>query len=302
MNYEVFYSDHFEIPLPPAHRFPIDKYRRLRERLLQTGLLTEGQLKEAPLAQRSSILFAHDRGYVERFLDNQLSEAEIRRIGFPWSQELVKKVLASVGGALASARSALIHGVSGNLAGGTHHAHRNWGSGYCVFNDLAITALELLDEGRIQRVAIVDLDVHQGDGNASILNGNPNVFIFNVHCETNFPFRKVSSTFDLSVRAGLGDFEYLELLKQNLHRVFDFRPDLILYQAGVDPLAQDTLGRLELTHSGLFDRDCTVIGESRRQGVPISLALGGGYSKPIDATLEAYLGTYRAVRRYFGSV
>jgi acetoin utilization deacetylase AcuC-like enzyme len=300
-SFEVFTSDHFEIELPAGHRFPIDKYRRLRNHLIETGILNPEQLREAPLADRSSILYAHDPDYVDRFLNNRLSEAEIRRIGFPWSLGLVNKVLASVGGAIAAAQSALDHGVSGNLAGGTHHAHRDWGSGYCVFNDLAIVALKLLGEGLCQRIAIIDLDVHQGDGNASILNGHPHAFVFNMHCESNFPFRKVSSTFDLHLRAGMGDDEYLDLLEKNLFRVFEFEPDLILYQAGVDPLAQDSLGKLELTHAGLFKRDCTVIGESKKRGVPISLALGGGYSNPIEASIQAYLGTYQAVQRFFGS-
>lgn len=300
-SYNVFYSDHFEIQLPPDHRFPIQKYRLLRNQLIESGILDASQLKEAPLAERASILFAHDAEYTDRFLFNRLIEAEIRRIGFPWSPGLVTKVLASVGGALASARSALLQGISGNLAGGTHHAHRDWGSGYCVFNDLAVTALELLNEGLVKRVAIIDLDVHQGDGNASILNGNPHVFIFNMHCDSNFPFRKVSSTFDLPLPPGVRDAEYLDLLERNLFRVFAFEPDLILYQAGVDPLAQDALGKLDLSHAGLFARDSAVLSEAKKHGVPISLALGGGYSNPIEASLEAYLGTYRAVQRHFGS-
>lgn len=298
-NVEIFYSDHFHIPLPVEHRFPIWKYGLLRARLLHEGLLDETELKEAPLASRESILRAHDETYTDRFLNGQLTEVEIRRVGFPWSEHLVKKVLASVGGALAAAKHALENEISGNLAGGTHHAHRDWGSGYCVFNDLAVTALELLELKLVRKVAIIDLDVHQGDGNAAILNGNPDVFILNMHCQSNFPFRKVSSTFDVELKDGVEDDEYLRLLRENIHRVFDFGPDIVLYQAGVDPLKEDALGKLNLSHSGLFQRDLFVMSECRKRRIPLSLALGGGYSRPIDATLEAYVGTYRALREVY---
>lgn len=212
----------------------------------------------------------------------------------------MKKVLASVGGALAAAEEALQSGISGNLAGGTHHAHRDFGSGYCAFNDQACVALELLGRGAVRRVAIVDLDVHQGDGTAAILGDREDVFLLNVYCEKNFPFRKMSSHLDLALPEGASDHEFLEKLEPGLEQVWAFGPDLVLYQAGVDPLAEDSLGKLALTHRGLYQRDLRVLSECRRRGIPVSLALGGGYSRPIEPTLEAYVGTYRAVREVFG--
>ncbi len=295
----VFYSDRYTIPLPDGHRFPMEKYRLLRLALLREGVLRDSELAEPSLATRDQLLLAHSAAYIDSICNGTASPDVIRRIGFPWSQGLVARSLATVGGAISAAETALRDGVSGNLAGGTHHALRNAGEGYCVFNDLAVAALWLLEKKSVSRVAIVDLDVHQGNGNSDILGGRNDVFIFSMHGAKNYPFRKVASTIDIDLADGTGDAEFLAILQTVLPRVFEFQPGLVLYQAGVDPLKEDTLGRLALSHQGLMERDRMVLSECKRHGVPVSLALGGGYAKPIDLTVEAHVGTYRVVKEIF---
>jgi len=296
---KVFYSDHYTIPLPEGHRFPIEKYRLLRFALLREGVARDDELHEPPLPSPDTLRLAHTHEYVEAVLNGTLSEFQIRKIGFPYSEALVKRSLATVGGALAAAEEALRNGVSGNLAGGTHHAFANSGEGYCVFNDLAVVTKYLLTVEKVRRVAIVDLDVHQGNGNATILGGRDDVFIFSMHGAKNYPFRKVPSTIDIDLPDGTSDKDYLAILKDYLPKIFAFKPDIVLYQAGVDPLKEDALGRLSLTHEGLQERDRLVLKECRKHGIPVSLALGGGYAKPIDLTVEAHVGTYKAVREVF---
>jgi acetoin utilization deacetylase AcuC-like enzyme len=266
---------------------------------LREGVARDDELHEPPLPSPDTLRLAHTHEYVEAVLNGTLSEFQIRKIGFPYSEALVKRSLATVGGALAAAEEALRNGVSGNLAGGTHHAFANSGEGYCVFNDLAVVTKYLLTVEKVRRVAIVDLDVHQGNGNAAILGGREDVFIFSMHGAKNYPFRKVPSTIDIDLPDGTSDKEFLSILKEYLPKVFAFKPDIVLYQAGVDPLKEDALGRLSLTHEGLQERDRLVLKECRKHGIPVSLALGGGYAKPIDLTVEAYVGTYKAVREVF---
>ncbi|MCS7211265.1 MAG: histone deacetylase [Chloroherpetonaceae bacterium] len=296
---KVFYSDRYTIPLPEGHRFPMEKYRLIRFALLREGVVRDSELQEPPLATREQLLLAHSAEYVDAMCRGTVSPDVIRRIGFPWSEALVIRSLATVGGAIAAAESALHDGISGNLAGGTHHALRHSGEGYCVFNDLAVTALWLLKYRRVRRIAIIDLDVHQGNGNSDILRHREDVFIFSMHGEKNYPFRKVPSTLDVALPDGTDDQTFLDALAAHLPKVFAFRPDLVLYQAGVDPLKEDTLGRLALSHDGLMQRDRLVLSECRRRGIPVSLALGGGYAKPIDLTVEAHVGTYKVVREVF---
>ena len=212
------------------------------------------------------------------------------------SEVLALRARVVVGGALAAAREALATGLSGQLAGGTHHAHRDFGSGFCVFNDLAVTALTLLAERRLDRIAIVDLDVHQGDGNAAILAGNPRVLVASVHGARNFPFAKLTSDIDVALPDGTGDDDYLAALSPVLDEVAAFRPGLILYLSGADPLASDTLGRLSLSFAGMIARDRAVFECAQRHGVPVSIAIGGGYADPISDTVEAYANTFRAAR------
>ena len=297
---KVFYSDHYEVPLPDGHKFPMEKYRLVREKLLSENILESSELFEPELPARETILLAHSAEYFDAFESGKIDPKIIRRIGLPWSRELFYRSLASVGGAIGAARSALDSGIGGNLAGGTHHAFRDHGEGFCVFNDFAVVILQLLKCGLIHRAAIVDLDVHQGNGNSAILGANPDVFIFSMHGARNYPFTKVPSTLDLALEDNTNDEEYLTLLKKNLPAIFEFKPDIILYQAGVDPLKEDSLGRLALTKEGLMERDRFVLSECKSRGIPISLGLGGGYSKPVTHSVEAYCGTYRVVKELFG--
>ncbi len=287
----LFYADIFNIPLPPGHRFPGEKYRMLREALLRQGIAHPHELELSPPASRDDLIRAHSPANAEAFLAGRLGADAMRRIGLPWSPHLAQRTLVTMGGAIAALRAALRDGFSAQLAGGTHHAHAEFGAGYCVFNDHAIAALTALEEGLISRVAIVDLDVHQGDGNAAILADNPAVFVFSMHGEKNFPFRKVASSLDIALADGTEDAAYLRRLGEGLDAVLGFRPDLVLYQAGVDPLAQDKLGRLALSYDGLRGRDRLVFQRFARAGVPVSLGIGGGYADPIALSVAAYVNS-----------
>ena len=291
-----FFPDTPDLPLPPGHRFPRGKYRMLRDKLERDGTLSGAALEPSPPADNAAIERVHSSAYVHAVLTGALDAEAQRRIGLPWSEVLALRARAVVGGALAAAREALVSGLSGQLAGGTHHAHRDFGSGFCVFNDLAVTALALLAEPAVRRVAIVDLDVHQGDGNAAILAPNPDVFVLSVHGDKNFPFRKFASDLDVALPDGTGDADYLAALDRALERVESFRPDLVLYLSGADPLGSDRLGRLDLTFSGLIERDARVLGLARRLGAPVSIAIGGGYADPISDSVEVYANTFRIAR------
>lgn len=335
----IFHPADIELKLPPGHRFPASKYGKLRRRLLDDQIIEPDRLIASPHAKSEDIEVAHDAAYVASIIDGSVSASAMRRIGFPWSPETWTRAAATMGGAVAAARAALEDGISGQISGGTHHAHYNFGAGYCVFNDLAIAALTLLPpspvlygrgaggegtqssslfisdksampspgasrhplplagEGRIERIAIVDLDVHQGDGTAAMLGGRNDVFTFSMHGKKNFPFRKERSTLDVELDDGVEDDDYLRALAEHLPAVFAFRPDLILFQAGVDPLAEDRLGRMALTHEGLMARDRMVLEGANRCGIPVSIALGGGYADPIEASVEAYANTWRVARR-----
>jgi len=226
----------------------------------------------------------------------------LRRIGFPWSYELYVRSCTTVGGAHAAALSALEDGISGNLAGGTHHAHADRGEGYCVFNDIAVVTRFLLKEKKARRVAIIDLDVHQGNGNSSILYNDPGVFIFSMHGEKNYPFIKVSSHLDIGLPDRTTDDFFLEQLAVGIVRLEEFQPDYTFYQMGVDPLKEDKLGRMNLTYDGLMKRDEIVLSYAKKSGVPLSLALGGGYAYPIECSVHAYANTYRVVKRIYGEI
>ena len=251
------------------------------------------ELVAATPASRMDLLRAHSAIYVDSMLSGSVAADAMRRIGLPWSETLVARSRATVGGAIDSARAALADGISGQLAGGTHHAHRDFGSGFCVFNDLAIATLTLLDDASVRRVAIVDTDVHQGDGNAAILGGDARVFILSVQGARNFPFRRVAATLDIDLPDGTEDAAYLEHLAPALDAVVAFRPDLVFYLSGADALGEDRLGRLSLTHAGLMARDRLVLETFKQIGVPLAIAIGGGYAAPITASVEAYANTFR---------
>jgi acetoin utilization deacetylase AcuC-like enzyme len=257
------------------------------------------QFECASLAEPDVVTLAHDREYVSRFLEGSLPDAQVRRIGFPWSEGLVRRTRASVGGTLCATLDAFDTGWGGNLAGGTHHAFRSEGSGFCVFNDIAIAIEWLRAQGRITRAAVIDLDVHQGDGTARIFQDDLEVLTISMHSKTNFPFRKQTSKIDVELPDGIGDEEYLCALDQALPSIFAFDPDILFYQSGVDPLGSDTLGRLALTTAGLKERDRRVMSAARVLGTPFVITLGGGYSNPIELTAEAHANTYRTAWEIF---
>jgi acetoin utilization deacetylase AcuC-like enzyme len=289
----LFYTDHYVLPLPPGHRFPIEKYRLLRELLQADGGFV---LEAAPLAPVTVIERTHDPEYVRAFVQGTLGDAAMRRIGFPWSEGLVRRTLASVGGTLSATQEALTCGWSGTLAGGTHHAFRAEGSGFCVFNDIAVAIAWLRVERGVRRVAVVDLDVHQGDGTAEIFRDDPDVLTLSVHCRNNFPLRKQKSRIDVEMDAGVEDAAYLQRLNEGLPMVLQFKPEIIFYQSGVDGLAEDRLGKLALTQAGLENRDRQVMEMAQAANVPLVITLGGGYAEPIRRTVEAHANTYRMAR------
>lgn len=286
----LYYTDQHVFPLPEGHRFPVRKYRMLRELLEVEDAF---DLRPAPLADTAIIELLHDAQYVRDFVSGSLTTQAIRRIGFPWSEELVLRTLASVGGTLAATEIALKHGFGGTLAGGTHHAFRGEGSGYCVFNDIAVAITSLRQTDASSRFAVIDLDVHQGDGTAQIFEDDPTVFTFSMHGGNNFPFRKQRSKLDIELTDGTGDQDYLAHLEQALPQVLEFRPEIVFYQAGVDPLNSDRLGRLQLSMEGLRSRDQMVFQTVRGAGIPVVVTLGGGYSDPIERTAEAHAQTFR---------
>ena len=295
----VFHCDRYTMDLPPGHRFPAEKYRALRELLVREKILREDELVEAGLVEIAALRLAHSDAFVDAVVHGNLTVAEERRLGFPWSESLVLRSRASVYGTVAAARAALREGIAGNLAGGTHHSFRDRGEGFCVFNDHAVALRVLQAEGAIRRAAIVDLDVHQGNGTAAIFEGDASVFTFSMHGAKNFPFRKERSTLDVELPDGCGDTEYLEQLALHLPRALE-GAQLLLYQAGVDPLEEDSLGRLSLTQEGLRRRDRLVLEAARARALPIVLTLGGGYAKPVSLSVAAHAGTYREARAVFG--
>jgi len=250
----------------------------------------------AQLADPATIALAHDPAYVRAFLDGTLDPRAMRRIGFPWSPAMVDRTLASAGSTLAATADALECGWGATLAGGTHHALYGEGAGFCVFNDIAIAIRKLQKDRRIARAAVIDLDVHQGDGTAAIFAADDNVFTFSMHGEGNFPFRKQASRLDIALPDGTGDQPYLERLCGALPEVAAFEPEIIFYQSGVDALATDRLGRLSLTPAGMMERDRLVFASCRELDVPVVVTLGGGYSDPIEATVEAHANTFRMAR------
>ncbi len=292
---KVFFSDYYSLELPDTHRFPMSKYKQLRDYLLEHKIIAAADLIESPLATEDELLLAHHPQYIASIRDGSVDPLMIKKIGFPWSYNLFLRSCATVGGALAAAKNAFKDGISGNLAGGTHHALYDAGGGYCVFNDIAVATRYFHRENPDLRIAIIDLDVHQGNGNSSILGKDKNVFIFSIHGEKNFPFIKVPSHLDMALPTGVEDKEYLAALNVGMQSIENFNPDFIFYQTGVDPLIYDSLGKMSLSFAGLMERDKIVLEYALQSNIPISLALGGGYAKPIEKTVEAYANTYRVV-------
>jgi acetoin utilization deacetylase AcuC-like enzyme len=288
----AFYSDHFVLPLPQGHKFPMAKYSGLRERILAERIIAPEDLHEAPAASLDDLRLVHDANYVDAVVSGTVAPDIQRRIGFPWSPEMVERSRRSVGATIAAARVALDDGVAANLAGGTHHAFADRGEGFCVFNDVAVAARVLQREGHANRIAVIDLDVHQGNGTAAIFKDDPSVFTFSMHGEKNFPFKKEVSDLDVALADGTGDDQYLSLLRTHLDGVLDrHRPDFVFYLAGADPFEGDRLGRLRLTIDGLRTRDEIVLRTCAAAGLPVALSMSGGYANDIDAIVTIHTNT-----------
>lgn len=296
---KAFYSDTFVLPLPDGHRFPMAKYSRLRARILAEQIVPPGDLLVPAPASRDELTLAHDETYVDAVTTGALSPEAQRRIGFPWSPAMVERSRRSVGATIAAARTALEGAtVSANLAGGTHHAFRDRGEGYCVFNDVAVAARVLRREGRLNRATVVDCDVHQGNGTAAIFRDDASVFTMSLHGENNFPFRKEVSDLDLTFPDGTGDEAYLSALEAALPAVLDrTAPDIVFYLAGADPYEGDRLGRLALTLEGLRQRDRFVFEQCRHRRIPVAVAMSGGYAPEVDAIVSIHVNTIREAVR-----
>jgi acetoin utilization deacetylase AcuC-like enzyme len=290
----LYYCDHFVLPLPAGHRFPMEKYALLRDRVVEAGLGADGELCVPPAATDEELESVHDSGYVRRVRDGGLSPQEIRRMGFPWSPELVERSRRSVGGTLQASRAAMEDGVAVNLSGGTHHAFRERGEGFCVFNDVAVAARMMQCEGRACRVAILDLDVHQGNGTAAIFAGDPAVYTLSVHGANNFPFRKEKSDLDLDLPDFAGDDLFLDAVRKGVSTALAVsKPELAIFLAGADPFEGDGLGRLGVSKVGLSERDRIVFERCGDVGVPVAVVMGGGYALRIEDTVDIHFATVK---------
>ncbi len=287
---KAFYTDHFVLPLPAGHRFPMEKYSCLRD-LVKT--VAEIELIEAPAASDTQILYAHDPNYLINIIKGNLNLQEQREIGFPWSEKMVERSRRSAGATVAAAKTALKEGIAVNLAGGTHHAYRNMGSGFCVFNDSAIAARTLQKEVNAKlKIAIIDLDVHQGNGTASILQNDSSIFTLSIHGENNFPFTKEQSDLDLGLVDGCNDHTYLSSLEQCLNELSSrFKADCLIYLAGADPHEGDRLGRLNISKDGMRLRDEAVCQFALDRGLPMAISMAGGYGKEIESTVDIHFQT-----------
>ena len=289
---KVFYSDHFVLPLPEGHRFPMLKYSALRERVAASSICGPGELREPDAVTDEEILRAHNPDYLSRVVSGTLTEKEMRRIGFPWSGRMVERSRRASGGTVGACLAALEEGFAANLAGGTHHAFAGRGEGYCVFNDSAIAARAVQAAGLVERVVVIDTDVHQGNGTAAILAGDPSVFTFSIHGEKNFPFHKEKSDLDVPLPDGAEDGTFLDALATGLEQALDAsEPGLAIYLAGADPFVGDRLGRLSVTKEGLAERDRIVLEGCRERGVPVAVTMAGGYSEDVRDIVDVHFGS-----------
>lgn len=295
---KVYYSDHLIIPLPEGHRFPMPKYARLHQRVRAAALPGVELLASAP-ASDDQLRLAHDAEYVRNVIEGGLTEKEMRRIGFPWSPELAVRSRYSVGGSIETCRAALADGLAANLAGGTHHAYPEHGEGYCVFNDVAVSARVMGAEGRARRIVVIDLDVHQGNGTAAIFAGDPQVFTFSVHGAKNFPFHKEQSDLDLALPDGSDDDAFLSAVRAGLPQATQrSQADLAIYIAGADPFHADRLGRLGMTKAGLLERDRMVFEHCCQLGLPVAIVMGGGYARQVDDVVDIHFQTIRLAAEF----
>ena len=290
---QIYRTDQFPLPLPDGHRFPAEKYALLAQAV---EAIAAGNMATAAAATPAELALAHDASYIHAMFDGSIAPAIMREIGLPWSTALVERSARSTGATIAAARSALLHGHGINLAGGTHHANRQQGSGFCVFNDVAVAIRVLQQEGRIRRAAVIDLDVHQGNGTAAIFAGDPSVFTLSLHGAKNFPFRRSASTLDIELADDCDDDAYLAALTPALAQLAaNFAPDIVFYLAGADPYRDDRLGRLCLSMAGIQARDAQVLALCEARQWPLAVMMAGGYAVPISDTVAIHLNTVRAV-------
>jgi acetoin utilization deacetylase AcuC-like enzyme len=296
---KLFYTDHFVLPLPDTHRFPMSKYALLRQRVVESGLVAATDLWVPHAATDEEILRAHSPDYLHKVQNGLLTDAEIRRSGFPWSPQMVERSRRSSGATIEACRAALADGVAVNLAGGTHHAFRDHGEGYCVLNDSAIAARAVQAEGRVRRVVIIDCDVHQGNGTARIFADDATVFTFSIHGARNFPLHKEQSDLDVELERGTGDQAYLDALEQRLAEALDrARAELAIYLAGADPYEKDRFGTLKLTKRGLAERDRLVFERCRHAGLPVAVTMAGGYAPDVTDIVDIHSQTVREALRH----
>jgi len=295
----VFYTPRYYADIGETHMFPIRKFELVRNKLIAEKTLHPGELEEPAPADVADVLLVHTEDYVTRLRNGTLTDKEIRRLGLPWSESLVRRSFYAVGGTIAAALNSIATGYCSNLAGGTHHSFPDRGEGFCVLNDVAIAIRTLRSRGLIQRAAIVDCDVHQGNGTATIFEGDKYTFTFSMHGANNYPLFKARSSLDVELPDGTTDEEYLAVLSQNLPVVFEHKPEIVFYLAGADPFAGDKLGKLSLSMMGLRLRDELVLRECYEREVPVTTVMSGGYGKQIDDTVEIHCNTIRAVKAVF---
>ena len=295
----VAYTPRYYADIGEGHVFPIRKFELVRDQLLREGTLRPAEIVEPQPAAINDVLLVHTEDYITRLRAGCLTPRELRRLGLPWSKALVRRSFLAAGGTLNAARWALTEGVGSNLAGGTHHAFPDHGEGFCVLNDVAIAIRVLRRDRLIERAAIVDCDVHQGNGTAAIFEGDESVFTFSMHGAKNYPLFKARSTLDVELADGTADEAYMALLAENLPRIFDHAPDIVFYLGGADPFVGDKLGRLALTIAGLAARDTYVLSECRARHIPVVTVMSGGYALDIKDTVEIHCNTIRAVRANF---
>ncbi len=300
MSLPIVYHPDYVAPLPPGHRFPMAKFGKVYEYLIRDGIATLDQFHIGQSAPTEWLALAHAPAYIDAYLQGTLDARAMRRIGFPWSPALVNRTCAAVGGTVLTAELALQTGLACNTAGGTHHAFADFGSGFCIFNDLAVAARRMQQLGLARQILIIDLDVHQGDGTAAILQHDATIFTFSMHCGHNFPFRKQQSDLDIELPVGTTDALYLARLTTLLPALLNqTRPDLVFYDGGVDPHVEDTLGKLALSDEGLYQRDHYVLTQCVSRGIPVAGVIGGGYQRDIDRLARRHCTLHRAATEVF---
>lgn len=290
----IFHPIYSQLDLPKRHRFPIQKYQGIKDALIGQGLVEQAFIQPVGIDTKH-LERIHDANYVQSFLNGRMSDKAIRRIGMPWSSQFVKRTLHAVGGTVLTSQLALEHGIALNLTGGYHHAFKDFGSGFCVFNDIMLSATMALDKPNIDKVLIFDCDVHQGDGTAALAQGNDQIYTVSLHCEKNFPARKQQSDLDFALSNKMRDDEYLHNVDCALHLALNSSiPDFVIYDAGVDIHEADDLGYLDISTQGVYQRDKLVFDTCKRYGIPVAAVIGGGYQRNIDDLVKVHVQLYRA--------